>query len=382
MDLPGDTAAAESAAAALAGGSGGASAAAAGPWALRPAGNPGAGGHQWPRGPDPHQIREEGAPSTAGLRLEAGDQSAMLLREIGGGEGEAFPELPEELALEVAAGLERVRGMRQRRDPVLSDRGEPGEEGGDQGMRQRRSDHLLRFSASGAASSGHGPVKRQRTADSGRTGDVPEVMIVGESFPELPEQEVWAVLAAAVKSGEGTRAWAHPSTAMWIKRTFSARGASVKRRRHQTEPQPRPAGAAKRKRGSEERAERMSAEGPPEPTASDWTPQPLARRARTEGADEREMQVEDDANSAALRPYGRRYSGIRGDPVDASDPRGHLLFITGAMIWCGTCGRYATRRLGRALRAPCSGEAAGAYLTRLARLRQGLHPLSGRPLVE
>ncbi len=79
--------------------------------------------------------------------------------------------------------------------------------------------------------------------------------------------------------------------------------------------------------------------------------------------------------------YGRRYTGNIGDPVDAADSRGHALRITGPVIYCEKCGRYATRRIGRALKNACVGFASGAYGARLARLRTGLHPITSVPLV-
>ncbi len=77
-------------------------------------------------------------------------------------------------------------------------------------------------------------------------------------------------------------------------------------------------------------------------------------------------------------PFGRRYLGVKSDPVDAANARGHSLRITGPVIWCNLCGRYATRRLGKALKSDCSGTAGPAYVTRLARLRDGRHPLTGK----
>ncbi len=76
------------------------------------------------------------------------------------------------------------------------------------------------------------------------------------------------------------------------------------------------------------------------------------------------------------RVYGRRYTGIHADPVDAADSSGHALRITGPLIWCSRCGRYAMRRVRRSLREACAGEATGAYATRLARLWAGKHPLT------
>ncbi len=81
------------------------------------------------------------------------------------------------------------------------------------------------------------------------------------------------------------------------------------------------------------------------------------------------------------KAVGRRYTGVVADPVDALDARGHSLRITGPMIWCSRCGRYALQRVGRSLKSACKGEAVGAYLTRLARLREGRHPLKNTPLI-
>ncbi len=78
---------------------------------------------------------------------------------------------------------------------------------------------------------------------------------------------------------------------------------------------------------------------------------------------------------------GRRYASAEADPIDASDARGHSLLITGSVVWCGLCGRYAARRLGAALKRQCPGRAEGAASTQLARLRAGRHPLTGKALL-
>ncbi len=88
----------------------------------------------------------------------------------------------------------------------------------------------------------------------------------------------------------------------------------------------------------------------------------------------------DDA-AVQQRQFGRRYLSVSGDPVDAADARGHVLFVTGPAIWCGRCGRYAFKRLGKALKADCPGVASGVYGSRLSRLREGLHPISGKNLL-
>ncbi len=88
------------------------------------------------------------------------------------------------------------------------------------------------------------------------------------------------------------------------------------------------------------------------------------------------------ADEVANRPrFGRRYTGVVADPVDAAASRGHRLEISGPLVYCSRCGRYAARRVGRALRGGCVGEATGAYATRLARMRAGRHPLTGADLV-
>ncbi len=87
------------------------------------------------------------------------------------------------------------------------------------------------------------------------------------------------------------------------------------------------------------------------------------------------------ADGAHRRSFGRRRVPGRADPVDALDAKGHTLVVTGPVVWCEKCGRYAARRVGRALRARCPEAATGAYATRLARLRAGRHPLTGEALI-
>ncbi len=79
--------------------------------------------------------------------------------------------------------------------------------------------------------------------------------------------------------------------------------------------------------------------------------------------------------------FGRRYTGVVADPVDAASSNGHRLHITGPVIFCDRCGRYATRRVGKALKGVCGGSASGAYAARLARLRAGRHPISGESVI-
>ncbi len=78
-----------------------------------------------------------------------------------------------------------------------------------------------------------------------------------------------------------------------------------------------------------------------------------------------------------LRPFGRRYISMQGDPIDTYESLGHRLCITGSLVWCAKCGRYAARRLGKALKSHCTGRAEGVYASRLERLRNGQHPITG-----
>ncbi len=71
------------------------------------------------------------------------------------------------------------------------------------------------------------------------------------------------------------------------------------------------------------------------------------------------------------RPHGR---------VEGPWGHGHRIDVRGRYIWCRACGRYATRRVGVGLSSPCQGEATGAYFTRLARLNNGRHPITGEPI--
>ncbi len=118
-------------------------------------------------------------------------------------------------------------------------------------------------------------------------------------------------------------------------------------------------------------------------------PQALAKRARLapeQGVGDRdgEARAEGDGRAGGGQParvHGRRYTGIVADPVDAARSGGHQLKITGPIIYCGRCGRYASRRIGKALKAQCIGLASGAYSTRLERLNAGRHPITGIDLV-
>ncbi len=98
------------------------------------------------------------------------------------------------------------------------------------------------------------------------------------------------------------------------------------------------------------------------------------------GASRSRSPVGEDIPPQPIARLGRRRVSQHADPVDTADAFGHTLVITGPIVWCARCGRYAARRVGRALKSRCTGSAAGAYAHRLARLRQSKHPITGADL--
>ncbi len=105
------------------------------------------------------------------------------------------------------------------------------------------------------------------------------------------------------------------------------------------------------------------------------------RARRGQGAGVREARQPADGQGGHEERRGRRYASLVADPVDGADAGGHQLRVSGPLIWCSRCGRYAMHRLRSTLRGACCGEATGAYSTRLVRLWAGRHPLTDRPLV-
>ena len=59
----------------------------------------------------------------------------------------------------------------------------------------------------------------------------------------------------------------------------------------------------------------------------------------------------------------------------------HSLRRCAHVVWCEHCGRHAATRLGSGLLNTCRGTATGAYPARIARLKEGRHPVSGMRLV-
>jgi hypothetical protein len=58
---------------------------------------------------------------------------------------------------------------------------------------------------------------------------------------------------------------------------------------------------------------------------------------------------------------------------------GHMLFLSGELVWCRKCGCYGERRF-KALKRTCQGPAVGGRATQLQRLLEGRHPVSKRPI--
>ena len=77
--------------------------------------------------------------------------------------------------------------------------------------------------------------------------------------------------------------------------------------------------------------------------------------------------------------YVARSAELDGIGRHVVEARDHFIRRRGATAWCEVCGRWAISRVGRGLSGLCSGEL-GSYAVRRARLREGKHPLTGRPL--
>ena len=82
-----------------------------------------------------------------------------------------------------------------------------------------------------------------------------------------------------------------------------------------------------------------------------------------------------DIVHANVTPAERREAGSKVAHVS------HSLRRCAHVVWCVHCGRHATARLGSGLRNACRGTATGAYPSRIARLKEGRHPVSGMSLL-
>jgi hypothetical protein len=103
--------------------------------------------------------------------------------------------------------------------------------------------------------------------------------------------------------------------------------------------------------------------------------EPASHRDRTE---ESCRAVEDPGEAnRAHSPSGRR-SPTRANML------GHRLQRTGHMVWCARCGGHAGDRVGKLLKQKCHPvrpDEGGARPTRLKRLLEGKHPVTGTTLV-
>ncbi len=59
---------------------------------------------------------------------------------------------------------------------------------------------------------------------------------------------------------------------------------------------------------------------------------------------------------------------------------GHSRVITGHIAWCQRCGHHAERRVGVGLLRQCQGAPAPSVVSRLARLREGRHPITDQKI--
>ena len=65
---------------------------------------------------------------------------------------------------------------------------------------------------------------------------------------------------------------------------------------------------------------------------------------------------------------------------EESSGRGHVRLLSGNMVWCWNCGAHAEHRA-KMLTKPCRGDAAGTMRVLRDRLRHGLHPRTGVPML-
>ena len=78
----------------------------------------------------------------------------------------------------------------------------------------------------------------------------------------------------------------------------------------------------------------------------------------------------------------RRHVGCTREKLDQRD-HGHRVAFVSSMAYCSRCACFAQKRVGSRFKGVCQlpvGRAASAVNYRLARLRSGLHPITGLPL--
>ncbi len=107
-----------------------------------------------------------------------------------------------------------------------------------------------------------------------------------------------------------------------------------------------------------------------------WVPigQWTAEERRSEGI---EYQTDDTVLAEALHAQGA--SG----QSNQEGGRAHVIAFAGPIAYCVMCARFASERVGSGLKGACTrplNKTRDAVAARLARLRQGLHPITGRRL--
>jgi len=81
-------------------------------------------------------------------------------------------------------------------------------------------------------------------------------------------------------------------------------------------------------------------------------------------------------------PFGMYEEPQEEEPIQPEDADGHVLMVTGQIIWCSVCGRYQTSKRTCKLREVCPKQPENRSHYRLKRLQQGRHPTTGEPLGE
>ena len=102
---------------------------------------------------------------------------------------------------------------------------------------------------------------------------------------------------------------------------------------------------------------------------------PVAKRRRLRG----KQNDPAPATVATPAPIKRKAKDMAADTVQRVDADGHILFITGGIVWCNLCGRYGETRT-HDLRAQCKLVPGPGSHFRLKRLQQGRHPTTNVPL--
>ena len=81
-------------------------------------------------------------------------------------------------------------------------------------------------------------------------------------------------------------------------------------------------------------------------------------------------------------PFGMYEEPQEEEPIQPEDADGHVLMVTGRIIWCSVCGRYQTSKRTCRLREQCPKQPENRSHYRLKRLQKGRHPATGEPLGE